>query len=40
LYEVCCANSMPTEDPQFELNKRAKIGSRDDATTQSADEKR
>jgi hypothetical protein len=34
------ANVERMEDPQFELNKRTKIGSRDDATAQSEDEAR
>ena len=34
------ANVERMEDPQSELNKRTKIGSRDDATAQSEDEAR
>jgi hypothetical protein len=34
------ANAERMEDPQIELDKLAKIGSRDDAAAQSADEKR
>ena len=34
------ANVERMEDPQIELDKRAKIGSRDDAATQSEDEER